>query len=366
VFSPVIDARSAAAEALKGRPLHEYVPLLLSGLSMPIESSFNVSTDSDGSVHYRHSLYREGPEADWEADVRRSAMQHDFGSRRFIWDVATQSLEEGPPAESPLAIATKKATVATRQQARYAGAAASVESQVWQANRASEALNALIIPVLTSATGKDFENPKDWWDWWRDQNEYYASDDHPVDRYYDSHTESYHYGYPTFEVRYPPPPPPPPRPPGYRRSCFAKGTLVWTKTGQQPIETLQLGELVLAQNVDTGELSYKPVIARTVRPPSSILKLSLEDEDVFATRGHPFWVAGVGWRMAKEIGDAAILHGVTGCTRVNAVQEAGEAEAYNLVVADFNTYFVGEAGVLVHDNTPRRATRASLPGLAAK
>ena len=50
---------------------------------MPIESSFSVTTDSDGSVHYRHSLYREGPESDWSADLRRSAMQHDLGGRRY-------------------------------------------------------------------------------------------------------------------------------------------------------------------------------------------------------------------------------------------------------------------------------------------
>jgi hypothetical protein len=35
-------------------------------------------------------------------------------------------------------------------------------------------------------------------------------------------------------------------------------------------------------------------------------------------------------------------------------------------VADFNTYFVGESGVLVHDNTPRTPTRAVLPGLTSK
>jgi hypothetical protein len=141
---------------------------------------------------------------------------------------------------------------------------------------------------------------------------------------------------------------------------------VWTKTGQRPIDSLELGDLVLAQNVDTGELAYKPVIARTVRPPSAILKLSLEGEQLLTTRGHPFWVAGVGWRMAKELGDAAVLHAVTGSMTIEAVEPAGELEAFNLVVADFNTYFVGESGVLVHDNTPRRPTQTSQPGLIAK
>jgi hypothetical protein len=78
------------------------------------------------------------------------------------------------------------------------------------------------------------------------------------------------------------------------------------------------------------------------------------------------WVDGVGWRMAKELDDGAILHSVTGTTRVEKIEPASEAETYNLVIADFNTYFVGESGILVHDNTPRRPTRAFIPGLTAK
>jgi hypothetical protein len=68
--------------------------------------------------------------------------------------------------------------------------------------------------------------------------------------------------------------------------------------------------------------------------------------------------------MAKELGDGAILHGVTSSPRVAAIEPAGESEAYNLVVADFNTYFVGHSGILVHDNTPRKPTLASVPGIA--
>jgi hypothetical protein len=127
-----------------------------------------------------------------------------------------------------------------------------------------------------------------------------------------------------------------------------------------------LGDLVLAQDVNSGELAYKPVIGRTVRPPSEIVTLSIDGETLRTTRGHPFWVSGVGWRMAKELEEGAILHGVTGVARIAAVESSVPEEAYNLVVADFNSYFVGERGVLVHDNTPRRPTRATVPGLAKK
>jgi hypothetical protein len=142
--------------------------------------------------------------------------------------------------------------------------------------------------------------------------------------------------------------------------------LVWTKTGQQPIESLELGDLVLAQNIETGELAYKPVTRRTVRPPSPILTLSFGDKELQATGSHPVWVAGVGWRMAKELGDGAVLHAVTGAVRLGSIRPAGEAEAYNLAVADFNNYFVGESGVLVHDVTHRRPTLATTPGQGAK
>lgn len=362
VLAPSPDVRTMATNTLKPRPQQEFVPLLLSGLAMPVESSFSVTTSDDGSVHYRHSLYREGQDTDWSVESRQSAMQHDMQARRYIWDVKTETMTD-LPTESSVVVAMRKANVAARRQKGYASAAAAVESQVQQANEFTEALNSRVVPVLAATTGQNFETPKAWWDWWQENNEYYASGDHPVDHRYYSGVDSYYYrDRPIYEVNYPPPPPPPP---GLRMSCFAKGTLVWTKTGQQPIETIELGDLVLAQDVDTGELAYKPVIGRTVRPPSPLMRLSLGSQEILTTRGHPFWVAGVGWKMAKELGDGAVLHGVTGSARLATVKDVDEAEAYNLVIADFNTYFVSESGLLVHDNTPRLPTRATVPGLAA-
>jgi len=148
--------------------------------------------------------------------------------------------------------------------------------------------------------------------------------------------------------------------------CFVRGTPVWTKTGQRAIEKLQIGDFVLAQNVTTGEIRYKPVLARTLRPAGPIVEVSTGDEKFLATRGHPLWVAGTGWRMTKELGDGAVLQCLAGSGRVKGIQSAPEAETYNLVVADFNTYFIGTSGILAHDNTPHRSTQAVLPGVAKK
>jgi hypothetical protein len=206
--------------------------------------------------------------------------------------------------------------------------------------------------VLANTTGQNFATPTEWWNWWNDTNEYYVAD-HPVEQQYYSGTNNYYYGKPYDTIT-------------EVMSCFAKGTPVWTKTGQRPIETLEVGDLVLAQNAATGELAYKPIVGRTVRPPSEIRSLKIRGEEIHTTLGHPFWVAGVGWRMAKELEEGAILHGVTGSAPLSAVESAEQAEAYNLVVADFSTYFVGESGLLVHDNTPRTPTRVIVPGVAKK
>jgi len=88
-------------------------------------------------------------------------------------------------------------------------------------------------------------------------------------------------------------------------------------------------------------------------------------DEITTTLGHPFWVDGRGWKMAKELKDGDLLHSLNGAVRIDKVENAGEEKAYNLVVDEFNTYFVGQQGLLVHDNEFRRPTRAIVPGLTA-
>jgi hypothetical protein len=365
VLAPFDEVRDAASDRLRYRPLHDVVPTLLDGLAMPVESSFRVVIDDNGSVHYLHALYREGSHADLSRRVSRSVWQ------TFLAGPVTSPLELvrrdpaenvvantfNPPRAVPIAMnqpaaQTRTGIVASRSSQRFAAEALAIEREVAATNQSSAALNERIIPVLVNVTEEDFgPEPRAWWDWWSNYNDYDQSQDRPV---YETDDVTNEYV------------PPPVMSGGGSAECFVRGTPVWTKTGQRPIESLELGDLVLAQDVHTGELAYKPVLGRTVRPPTPILKLTLPDEELRTTRGHPLWVAGVGWRMAKELGDGAILHAINGGVRVESYAEVENAEAFNLIVAEFNTYFVGESGVLVHDNTPRRPTRASIPGVLAK
>ena len=290
VFAADESTRKLAVEKLKPRDQHDYMPLLLSALGMPIEASYSVTTGPDGSVHYLQSLFREGPDSDVAWDSQHSAIQRDLSDGVAQIDRNNKTLQVGRTLEAKFRTEVRKEALATAYQYRYASDAAATESKVAQANKAAETLNSRIVPVLADITGTNYgNNPKSWWDWWRSKNEYYTSD-HPVDRYYNRGADYFDY---TIPERSP-------------HSCFGKGTLVWTKTGRKAIETIEPGDLILAQDVNTGELKYKAVLRRTVRPPSPLLKISAGDEEINVTGGHVLWVSGVGWRMAKELGDNAV------------------------------------------------------------
>jgi intein/homing endonuclease len=115
-----------------------------------------------------------------------------------------------------------------------------------------------------------------------------------------------------------------------------------------------VGDFVLTRDMQTGELSYRNVIATTTRKPSPMLRIVVNDRELRTTLGHPFWAAGRGWRMAKELEPGDLLHTVGGLAEIASISPSHEEPAHNLIVEGANDYFVGEVGLLVHDNTPRR------------
>jgi hypothetical protein len=148
-------------------------------------------------------------------------------------------------------------------------------------------------------------------------------------------------------------------------SCFAAGTPVWTKRGISPIEQVELGDLVLSQNPDSGELAFRAVVGRTIRPRVDLVAVQVGGESLRATLGHPFWVSGRGWVKARDLKPHDPIRTSNGVELVSGIEPAEADYAYNLIVAEFGTYFVGESRVLVHDNSPIRDTAQLVPGLRA-
>ena len=151
-----------------------------------------------------------------------------------------------------------------------------------------------------------------------------------------------------------PPPPIPPERPGY--ACFAAGTFVRTLDGSTEIEKLRPGDVVLTQEPTTGELKYQPLLTVYHNPPNATFRIDLGDETIVATGIHRFWKTGRGWVMARELKPGDALRTVGGLAVVKSVDTDKVQPVFNLRVADGESFFVGQLGVLVHDNSPVNPT----------
>jgi hypothetical protein len=141
-----------------------------------------------------------------------------------------------------------------------------------------------------------------------------------------------------------------------RMSCFAAGTLVHARDGLKPIESIQVGDQVLAQDIDSGVLGYKPVTVVHHNPPIQTMKIATDaGSTATASIYHRFWSPGRGWVMARDLKPGDLVRTLGGTSRMASIETGETVPVFNLDVADAHSFFVAEAGFLVHDN--------SIPGL---
>ncbi|WP_022972644.1 polymorphic toxin-type HINT domain-containing protein [Xanthomonas maliensis] len=195
--------------------------------------------------------------------------------------------------------------------------------------------------------------------------------------------------------------------PSQAGGCFIAGTLVWTDRGLVPIEQLKIGDSVLSQPEETGEQAYRKVVRTFSYEDKEILcvrygivgdETSYAYYNHYATDNHPFWVKGVGWTRADLLepghelelqdGRQAFVLGVVPVYKTDRPNAGWEPEyshsvdgfeadysqgwewiadgvgepaarrsddaflsvkVYNIEVEGFHTYYVGKAGVWVHN-----------------
>ena len=136
------------------------------------------------------------------------------------------------------------------------------------------------------------------------------------------------------------------------RSCFVAGTPVRTIHGLRPIESLQVGDQVLSQDTSTGALGFQPIMVVHHNPPGTTLRLALDNgETLVPSIYHRFWRAGRGWAIARDLKPGDILRTLEGRTRIVTITPGATEPIFNLDVAQSRTFFVGDHGALVHDNT---------------
>lgn len=142
--------------------------------------------------------------------------------------------------------------------------------------------------------------------------------------------------------------------------CFAAGTPVATQDGPRPIESLVVGDLVWSRNVETGENDLKPVVTTHVTESRPVVSLdvridALRSERLLVTHDHPFFSETKGTfvparALASEPVGSLGANPLSASPLVAALESyASRVTVYNLEVAEFHTYFVGESQLLVHN-----------------
>jgi hypothetical protein len=319
-----LEIRTAACDQLKKRPMHAYLPQLIAALPGKLKTQFHVYVLPGGMVLHEHEVFIEGQKADMS----------------FTYESAVN------PADALVAM-----VVTPRAVNKDLRVAAAIETHAQSIQQRTDFLRNRLNFVLERTTGFASANdPQLWEKQYNDYNGWYTPPEaKPIYNQSSSITEAYFV--------------PPIIIPTH--SCFPAGTPIFTIRGQLPIEEIKMGDRVLAQDLNTGELAYKPVQTTTLRPATPLMQLTLGSQSILATPGHPFWVVGGGWRTAKHLKPGDLLHSMNGAVVIENFEEARPTEVYNLVVSEFHNYFVGESRVLVHDNSPLQEV-SGLSGLASQ
>ena len=170
-------------------------------------------------------------------------------------------------------------------------------------------------------------------------------------------------------------------------NSFTADTMVATEDGLVPIEEIQVGDKVLAEDPETGEQGFYEVVSLTTHPAQAILEVIIETTDdnnkadsdnntseaatssetsedetdqtgnsqavMHVTAGHPIYVEGKGWLDAENLQVGERLRRADGgMAKVLSIEQKhlDEPQAvYNFTVAGVHTYFVLDAKLLVHN-----------------
>lgn len=336
VFSQFPLVRNAAADKLRSRPRESFVPDMIAEMYLPITSQFQWAQLPNGRFGYRHLVQREGSE---QREV--TVLDTEYSRRERVGGNGRETLQRAF-LDSLLGAAQR-------------------ETQISRRNAAQAAVNDRLTEALNIATNQQLlADPQSWWQWWDQEND--------VQRQGAKQTN---YRQQVRQVSVTDRAPQLARVQSGRQStagpqraeCFAAGTPVLTRHGMTPIEKVQIGDLVLSQNPESGELTFKPVVATTIRPAGKLVKVIVGRDTFETSQGHLYWVAGQGWCKARRLESGMQLHCLQGAQPVSSVEEGTVAATYNMVVADFHSYFVGTERILSHDVTNRRPTEAIVPGL---
>jgi RHS repeat-associated protein len=144
-----------------------------------------------------------------------------------------------------------------------------------------------------------------------------------------------------------------PTTPDQPKNCFIAGTDILTPEGMKDIETIQVGDLVIADDPNTlGEVEARRVVETYIRQVTTLIDLYIDGQIITTTEEHPFWVPDLGWVEAKDLQEGTLVqtNHETFLDIDKIERREGDFTVYNFQVEEFHSYFVSDLGILVHNN----------------
>jgi RHS repeat-associated protein len=148
--------------------------------------------------------------------------------------------------------------------------------------------------------------------------------------------------------------------------CFVAGTLVSTPNGLVPIDRLKVGDLVISKDARTGAVATKPIAGVIQKHNREIFRVTFDvaanngrvHEVTFGTTDdHPWRTSDNKWAKTADLKTGVRVQMESGqFASVKLVKDTHAVEpTYNIEVADFHTYFVGQERLWVHNECGRDA-----------
>lgn len=136
--------------------------------------------------------------------------------------------------------------------------------------------------------------------------------------------------------------------------CFTKGTLVASEEGHKPIDSIMVGDRVLAYNIDSKEQGYKRVEQLFISKTDTLVIITIDGQQIETTKKHPFYIVGKGWVSAQYLTEEDQIFKFDGSSSriesIKIVKLQFMIEVFNIEVDEWHTYFVTNQNVLVHND----------------
>jgi hypothetical protein len=134
-------------------------------------------------------------------------------------------------------------------------------------------------------------------------------------------------------------------------NCLTSETEVVTEAGPKAIGEIAVGDMVWAQDVNTGLRTPARVSGLFSRIAKNLIVITVGAATIHATPEHPFWLPGEGWVLAESLHVGDELSTLDGeVLTVDALEyRTGEWRVHNFEVEGLHSYFVSPQKVLVHN-----------------